>query len=165
MKHVNGRRSDERRRHHRFSLAEGLVEPITLRFSSNGGSKASPTPAKTQPAVLTDLSASGMSMIVFVEPPHAKTFEMDLNLPGMPHHIPIEARVVRVHSKGETFSVGIAFTRIEKKHQKLINDMASDHTDCETRIGLRLPEACVPDCRFHRLCRKPQKAPHWPPKV
>ena len=53
--------------------------------------------------------------------------------------MPVTARVVRVHEKGETFVVGIQFVRIQKQHQKRINDMAVANLDCDTRLSLGLP--------------------------
>lgn len=154
----------ERRKHARFAVVEGMVEPITINFDEPAAGRArgvkGPPTAKNQPAILTDLSAGGMSLILFLEPPRTRTLEMVLNLPGLTK-IPIEGKVVRVNEKGQTFNVGIAFTKISKKHQAQINEMAQDHLDCETRVALRLPEACVSDCTFHTLCAKPQKAPHW----
>ena len=159
-------RHPERRKHPRFPVVGGLIEPISLRYvpeCRRPAAKAA-APVRSQPAILTNLSAGGMSLITFVEPPHAKRLEMDLNLPGL-NHVPLVARVVRMHQKGETYNVGIQFTSISRRNQLQINLMAADHMDCETRIALSLPEACVPACRFHPLCHKPQKAPHWPPKV
>lgn len=141
----------ERRQHRRFSVVEGMIEPITLEMDGGG---------KNQPAIMTDLSAGGMSLLVFCEPPHAKTFEMVLSIPGL-DRAPIEARIVRVHQKGETYSLGLSFVKISKKVQERIAHMADDNADCETRVALRLPEACVADCRFHALCAKSIKAPHW----
>lgn len=141
----------ERRQHRRFSVVEGMIEPITLEMAANG---------KSQPAIMTDLSAGGMSLLIFCEPPRAKSFEMVLSIPGL-EKTPIEASVVRIHQKGETYSLGLSFTKIAKKVQDRIACMADDNADCETRVALRLPEACVADCRFHNLCAKPVKAPHW----
>ncbi|OGR70746.1 MAG: hypothetical protein A2X40_10445 [Elusimicrobia bacterium GWC2_65_9] len=146
----------ERRRHRRFNVVEGMIEPITLEFGVD-------KPAKSQPVIMTDLSAGGMSLLMFVEPPHAKAFEMVLSIPGL-DRVPIEACVRRVHQKGETYSVGLSFVKISKKTQNRIEAMADDNADCETRVALRLPEACVPDCGFHFLCAKKIKSPHWPAK-
>ena len=143
----------ERRQHRRFSVVEGMIEPISLQMSAAAT-------AKSQPAIMTDLSAGGMSLLVFCEPPHAKNFEMVLAIPGL-DRVPIEVSIVRVHQKGETYSLGLSFTKIQKKIQERIARMADDNADCETRVSLRLPEACVPDCKFHMLCAKPIKAPHW----
>ena len=140
----------ERRQHRRFSVVEGMIEPITLQLG---------TESKSQPVIMTDLSAGGMSLLMFCEPPHNKNFEMILSIPGL-DRTPIEASIVRVHQKGETYSVGISFTKIGKKFQEFIGAMADDDADCETRVALRLPEACVPNCKFHMLCAKPVKANH-----
>ena len=147
----------ERRQHRRFSVVEGMVEPITLQFTTDDSAK------KSQPVIMTDLSAGGMSLLMFIEPPHAKSFEMVLAIPGL-DNAPIEATVVRVHQKGETYSVGLNFLKIAKKAQERIETMADDNADCETRLSLRLPEACVPTCHFHALCAKTMKAPYWPAK-
>lgn len=147
----------ERRRHTRFPVVEGMIEPITVQF---GIPKKTDTGDKNQPAILTDLSAGGMSLLMFLEPPQAKVLDMVLTIPGL-ERVPIEGKVVRVHQKGDTFSIGIAFTKIGKKYQSRISGMAQDHIDCDTRLALRLPEACVQTCGFHALCAKPQKAPFW----
>lgn len=165
MSSKNGKGGAERRKHPRFAVVEGMVEPITVNFDAPSKARRrnepkGPPTAKNQPAILTDLSAGGMSLILFLEPPKTKTLEMVLNLPGLTQ-IPIEGKIVRVSERGQTYNVGIAFTRISKKHQAQIDEMAQDHLDCETRLALKLPEACVPRCKFHSLCAKPQKAPHW----
>ena len=156
----------DRREHPRVPVVEGLVEPITLAYAPEKPAKGAKAKnaAEGEPAILTNLSAGGMSLITFVAPPHAHVIVMELSLLGL-DRVPIEAKVVRVHTKGETYNVGLKFTKISKKDQRRIHDMATDHLDCETRISLGLPEACVPTCRFNGLCQKPQKAPHWPPKV
>lgn len=147
----------ERRKHRRFSVVEGMVEPITLEL---GGPDEV---MKKQPAIMTDLSAGGMSILMFLEPPHAKSFDMVLSIPGL-DRVSIEASIVRVLRKGETYSVGLNFIKISKKVQDRIEAMANENADCETRISLRLPEACVQDCTFNTLCAKAAKAPHWTKK-
>ncbi len=147
-------RAPERRRHQRFSVVEGLIEPITLKFDGAGKN------IREQPAILTNLSGGGMSLVVFAEPPSARKFEMFLTLPGL-ENLAIEGRVVRAGQKGQTWNVGIEFTRISRKDQDRINTMAQDHIDCETRIALNLPDACVPTCAFNALCMKPQKIPQY----
>ena len=151
--------TSERRRFHRFPVVEGMIEPITVDFTGRAetarGAAAAP---RHQPAILTNLSAGGMSLILFLEPPHTKKLDMVLNIPGL-SQVPVEGKVVRVLEKGQTFNVGIMFTKISKKHETQISRMAQDHIDCETRIGLNLPDACVPGCSFASLCTKPQKMP------
>ncbi len=151
------KKTNERRAHQRLPVVEGLIEPITLRLDDRSSAP------RNQPAILTNLSAGGMSLVMFAEPPHVKRLEMVLSLPGL--EVPLEAKVVRVTEKGQTYNVGISFVKISKKHQAQINRMAQDYGDCQTRVALNLPEACAPDCAFNALCMKPQKAPHWPPKA
>ncbi|MFA6091689.1 MAG: PilZ domain-containing protein [Elusimicrobiota bacterium] len=168
MRHANGKQSSERRKHRRFTVVHDLIEPIVLRYSEPKGEKAQgdivPKHLRTQPAILTDLSAGGMSLITFLAPPHTKIFKMTLTVPGL-DHLPIEGKVVRVDKKGETYSVGIQFTKVAQKYQSQINRMAEDDADCQTRIELGLPDACEPHCMFHRMCSKSQKAQHWPPRA
>ena len=134
----------ERRQHRRFQVIDGMIEPITLVVE---GAEAA---GKNIPAIMTDLSAGGMSLLMFVEPPHANVFQMTLSIPGL-DQVPIQASVARVHQKGETYSVGLAFVKIPKDAQKRIEKMAEDSADCETRTALRLPDACGADCPFHSL--------------
>ena len=168
MKHPNGKHSTERRQHRRVQVVSDLVEPIVLTYAPDPKEKKAgesvPKHLRTQPAVLTDLSAGGMRLITFLAPPHAKTFKMTLTIPGL-DNLPVIGRVVRVSKKGETYVVGIHFVKIAKKFQRQISRLAEDDADCNTRISLGLPEACVPGCVFNPLCTKTQKAPHWPPKV
>lgn len=134
----------ERRKHRRFSVVEGMVEPITLELEGPDSAM------RKQPAIMTDLSAGGISLLMFVEPPHTKSFQMTLSIPGL-EGVPIEAAVVRVHQKGETYSVGLAFKKIPRDAQKSIEKMAEDSADCQTRTSLGLPDACGSDCPFHSL--------------
>jgi hypothetical protein len=160
--HKNEKVGAERRQHVRLPVVEGMIEPITVQFGSGdapGGAAAAPG----QPAILTNLSAGGMSLLMFLEPPHAKRLDMVLSIPGL-ERVAIAGHVVRVHQRGPTYNVGISFTHISKKHQDQISKMALDHGDCETRVALKLPEVCVKPCTFHSLCAKPQKMPFWPKK-
>ena len=162
MSHRNGTSAAERRKYPRFAVVGNLIEPITLRYAlpkERGGKRVVTPETMTQPAILTNLSAGGMQLITFLAPPHAKRLDMKLTLPGL--ELPVTGRVVRVTEKGETFVVGIQFVKIQKKDQKRINDMAADNFDCDTRLSLALPESCVRECRFNRLCHKTQKSPHW----
>jgi len=147
----------DRRRFQRFPVLEGMIEPITIALTGDGDGQKSGAP-RNQPAILTNLSAGGLSLILFIEPPRSRKLDLVLSIPGL-SEVPVEGKVVRVLEKGQTFNVGIMFTKISKKHELQISQMAQDHYDCETRIALKLPEACVPSCRFAALCGKPQKLP------
>jgi len=140
--HKNGKHSTERRAHPRFAVVNDLIEPIVLTYAPDkaqkkpaGKKEGIPKHLKTQPAILTSLSASGMSLIPFLAPPHAKTFKMTLTIPGL-DRLPIEGKVVRVSEKGETYCVGIEFTKIAKKFQNKITKMAHDDVDCNTRFKI-----------------------------
>lgn len=149
----------ERRKHRRFPVVEGLVAPLEVAWTAgkdDGDHK--------QPAVLTNLSAGGMSLVTFIEPPHTKRIMLHFSLPGF-SRFAVEARILRVHTKGQVHTLGLEFVKIDKRTQSKINHMAEDYNDCETRIALALPEACVPSCCCHQFCSKAQKAPHWPPQV
>jgi hypothetical protein len=160
--HRNGKHTNERRKHRRFTVVHDLVEPIVLRYADRRGGKGADIPKhlRTQPAILTNLSAGGMRLITFLAPPQAKIFKMTLTIPGL-DHLPIEGKVVHVTKRGDIFLVGIQFVKIAKKYQGQINGMAEDDADCQTRISLGLPDACEPECTFHLLCSKPQKAKRW----
>jgi hypothetical protein len=155
---MSSKNGAEKRRYARLPIVEGMIEPITINFSHEEVEKGKSAAPRNQPAILTNLSAGGMSLILFIEPPRTKKLEMVLHIPGL-GEIPVEGKVVRVLEKGQTFNVGIMFTKIGKKQEAQILQMAQDHMDCETRIALKLPDACVPDCRFAALCAKPQKMP------
>lgn len=154
----------DRRQFRRLPVVEGLIEPITLQLGGGEDASDHGAPAITsQPAILTNLSAGGMSLVMFMAPPRAKKFDMVLAIPGF-SQVPVEGRVVRIVEKGQTYNVGISFTKISKKHQLQISGMAQDHEDCNTRIALNLPEVCVKTCTFHELCMKTHKSPFWPKK-
>jgi hypothetical protein len=53
--------------------------------------------------------------------------------------------------------MGIVFTELRGYFAAKIKAMADDFNDCNTRIMLRLPEVCVPNCKANALCNKIQK--------
>jgi len=162
MSPKNAKPGQDRRRHPRFEVVEGMVEPININIDAIKSTvkRHGPSAPKSQPAILTDLSAGGMSLILFMAPPKSKALDMVLNIPGL-DDVSIQGQVVRISQKGETYNVGIAFTKISRKHQVRIDQLAHDNMDCDIRIALKLPEACVPTCKFNALCAKPQKGPYW----
>src|SRR5688572_28741399 len=90
--HKNGKQSNERRKHSRFSVMQDIVEPIVLRYAPQKNEKGSdiiPRHLQTQPAILVDLSAGGMSLMTFLAPPHTKNFKMTLTIPGL-NQLPLE---------------------------------------------------------------------------
>ncbi len=142
----------ERRQHVRLPILHGILEPVELEFyAKTADGKGAP-----QPAILADLSAGGMRLITFMEPPHTKELNILLKLSGV-KAIPVTGRISWVKDKGGVFMNGIAFTAISPDDKKRINEMAEDYSDCDTRYALKLPEVCVETCRASGLCNKPQK--------
>ncbi len=142
----------ERRQHVRLPILHGILEPVELEFyAKTADGKGAP-----QPAILADLSAGGMRLITFMEPPHTKELNILLKLSGV-KAIPVTGRISWVKDKGGVFMNGIAFTAISADDKKRINEMAEDYSDCDTRHALKLPEVCVETCRASGLCNKPQK--------
>ena len=142
----------ERREHVRLPILHGILEPVELEFFAKGPDGQH----RPQPAILVDLSAGGMRLISFLEPPHSKELNMILKLAGV-KEMPITGKISWVKEKGGVFMNGISFSQISHDDRKMINEMAEDYSDCDTRIALKLPEVCVETCRGHGLCNKPQK--------
>lgn len=140
----------EKRRHRRMPVISNLIEPVNLFYKTSDGKETSLV------AILADLSASGMRMISFLGAPMADTFSISLQLPGL-SKMEIQARMAWVKQKENVYTVGIEFTNIKPEHAAIISAMADDFNDCDTRILLRLPEACVASCKACHICNKIQK--------
>lgn len=145
---MSKKQKEERRKHPRLPILHGILEPIEIEFSTDN--KHSP-----QPAILSDLSAGGMRLITFVEPPHTKVINMVLKLDK--DEINVKGKIAWIKQKENVYMIGIIFTEISKENQTKINNMALDYTDCDIRISLKLPDACIETCKAHTLCNKPQK--------
>lgn len=148
---TNKKHQNERRKHPRLPILHGILEPIEIEFYTDEKNKNK----VPQPAILSDLSQGGMRLIMFMEPPHAKEFNITLKLDNL--EIPVKGKIAWIKQKSEVYMVGISFTHISKEHAHKINEMALDYLDCDIRISLNLPEACVETCKAHMLCNKPQK--------
>ena len=140
----------EKRKHRRMPVISNLIEPVNLCYKTADGKETSSA------AILADLSASGMRMISFLGAPMAEQFSISLQLPGSPR-MEIAARMAWVKQKENVYTIGIEFLQIAPEHAAFISAMADDFNDCDTRILLRLPEACVATCTAHRICNKIQK--------
>ena len=147
---MNKKNFSEKRKHRRMPVISNLIEPINLFYKTQDGKETSLV------AILADLSASGMRMISFLGAPMAEKFSISLQLPGM-QKMEISARMAWVKQKENVYTVGIEFTNIKPEYAAVISAMADDFNDCDTRILLRLPEACVANCKAHRICNKIQK--------
>jgi hypothetical protein len=146
---MNKKKHIERRKHPRLPILHGILEPIDIEFEKENNKKIS------QPAILSDLSAGGMRLITFLEPPHAKEINMVLNLGS--YKIAAKGKIAWLKQKENVFMIGISFNEISKENQNIINKMANDYLDCDIRISLKLPDVCSEKCRAHILCNKPQK--------
>ncbi len=146
---------EERRKHARLPILHGILEPVEITFSDIR-LKRKDQASRSQPAILSDLSAGGLRLLTFLEPPHSKMFDIVLQLPGL-EGIPVEGKITWVRGKGGVYMSGISFTKISKHSREKINILAEDYADCDTRLALKLPEVCNPDCKCHSLCNKPQK--------
>ena len=148
----NNKVFNERRRHVRLPMLHGILEPVNVDFYD----KTDEGKSRPQPGILVDLSAGGMRLITFLEPPHSKELNMILKLVGV-KEMPITGKISWVKEKGGVFMNGITFSSISNEDKKRISEMAEDYVDCDTRLALKLPEVCVETCRSHGLCNKPQK--------
>ena len=95
-------------------------------------------------------------MISFLGAPLADRFSISLELPGT-GKMEVEAKLAWVKQRENVYTIGIEFTKMADKDAKLISEMADDFNDCDTRILLKLPEVCVPNCKCHHICNKIQK--------
>jgi len=152
---MNKKNQTERRKHPRLPMLHGILEPVEIEFygQDKNGKDIS------QPAILSDLSAGGMRLITFLEPPHIREINMVLNLEKT--RIPVKGRIAWIKQKGEVYMVGISFTDISKESASKINNMALDYIDCDIRISLKLPDACTEKCKANMLCNKPQKCEEY----
>lgn len=147
---MNKKNFSEKRKHRRMPVLSNLIEPVNLFYKTQDGKET------TLVAILADLSASGMRMISFLGAPMADHFSISLQLPGM-ERMEIGARMAWVKQKENVYTVGIEFTDMKPQYAALISAMADDFNDCDTRILLRLPEVCSPNCKAYRICNKIQK--------
>lgn len=141
----------ERRRHPRVPVISNIVEPIDLTYTDNSDGKVHQIAA-----VLADLSASGMRIVSFLKAPIAGVMHIKMELPTI-GKFDVEAKTAWVRQKGPVYTIGIEFTKIDSAVAAKIMALANDFLDCNTRIMLRLPEVCVPNCKCQSICNKIQK--------
>ncbi|MGC8867051.1 MAG: PilZ domain-containing protein [Elusimicrobiales bacterium] len=143
----------ERRKHVRLPILHGILEPVEIEFFQTNQTNVK------RPAILSDLSAGGMRIIIFYEPPHTKELNMVLNLNK--EVISVKGKIAWLKKKGDVYMVGIVFTSISKDDAAKINEMAVDYLDCDIRISFKLPDVCNEKCKAHILCNKPQKCEEY----
>ncbi len=141
----------ERRRHPRVPVISNIVEPIDLMFTDEKTGQQ-----HEAAAVLADLSASGMRIVSFLKAPVAGSLRIKMELPFV-GKFEVEARTAWVRQKGPVYTIGIEFMKISPAVVQKITTLANDFVDCNTRILLKLPEVCVPNCKCNAICNKIQK--------
>jgi PilZ domain. len=141
----------ERRRHPRVPVISNIVEPIDLVYSDEKTGQQ-----HEAAAVLADLSASGMRIVSFLKAPVAGSMKIKMELPFV-GKFEVEAKTAWVRQKGPIYTIGIEFMKISPSVVQKITALADDFVDCNTRILLKLPEVCVPNCKCNAICNKIQK--------
>ncbi len=139
----------ERRKHNRLIIKD-IAEPIELFVM---GEKHTP---QEVPAVITNLSAGGMALVVFAHITGDTKLKMDMKLPGM-GNMSFEGRVAWTQPKGDTTQVGVKFSHVSHEDAKRINSVAEGYQDCETKLSFGVKDVCFEKCSYWLLCSKPVK--------
>ncbi len=141
----------DKRKHKRAPVVKDLAEPVELFVMD-----ASP---KEMPAILTNLSAGGMSMVVFAHVKGDTKLKICLNVPGL-EGIELEGHVAWTHPKGDTTTIGVKFSHVSHESAKRINSIAEAYQDCELKISFGVKDVCFRECPYHPLCHKPYRLKH-----
>jgi hypothetical protein len=145
--HGHGR-PDDRRSHNRFPVIKDLAEPVDILLMDG--------PAKELPAVLTNLSAGGMSLMVFAHVSGDTRLKIVLDVPGL-EGLELLGHVRWTSMKGDTTTVGVQFNHLAAETVKRINHMAEAYQDCELKISFGLKDVCFHECSYWPLCHKTVK--------
>ncbi|MGN0022723.1 MAG: PilZ domain-containing protein [Elusimicrobiaceae bacterium] len=141
----------ERRKHQRVPVISNIVEPIDLIYTDET------TGEKVEiAAVLADLSSTGMRIVSFLKAPVSGSMYIKMQLPSV-GKFEVEAKTSWIRQKGPIYTIGIQFLKIASSVAAKIEAMAEDYADCNTRILLKLPEVCVPNCKCGQVCSKLHK--------
>jgi hypothetical protein len=141
----------DRRSHNRFPVIKDLAEPVDIILTE--------TPEKEIPAVLTNLSAGGMSLMVFAHISGDTHLKIILNMPGF-EGVELKGHVRWTASKGDTTTLGVQFQHLPHETVKRITDMAEDFQDCELKMSFGLKDVCTRHCHYWPLCEKIVKIKH-----
>lgn len=146
----------ERRRHTRIPLTADVAEPVEISFRQPKLSNSN----RSVPAILANFSPGGMALIAFGTQGLLKPnsiIQLTANFPGMTP-ARITCKIVRIHTRSEMQTLGVRFTALSKTVRLKFQRIVNDYDDCETRIGLNIPEVCIGQkCRYYGLCKKAQK--------
>lgn len=135
----------ERRKHQRIPIIKDLAEPVNIIIMAE-------KPIE-MPAVLTNLSAGGMCLVVFAHVIGNTKFKLVLNLKGV-EGIELQCRVAWAESKGDTTVIGVSFFNMKHEDMKKINHMAEHFLDCETKRSFGIKDICDPTCNYWPMCVK-----------
>lgn len=141
----------ERRKHQRVPVINNIVEPIDLAYTDESTGERVEVAA-----VLADLSSTGMRIVSFLKAPVSGSMQIKMQLPFI-GKFEVEAKTSWIRQKGPVYTIGIQFLKIAPSVAGKIEAMAEDYADCNTRILLKLPEVCVPNCKCGQVCSKLHK--------
>jgi hypothetical protein len=133
-------RTQERRKHPRLPLHLSVAKLIDFKSEGLEG---------TAPAVLVDLSAGGLSMICFAQPPMSQNVTFRLNLPDIVN-AQVHGRVVRVLKKGETYMMAVEFSELRKEWSGMITKLYHSYQSCEERWNQGDRKHCPKECAYHK---------------
>jgi hypothetical protein len=141
----------DQRKYKRFPVVKDMAEPVDL-FLMDGHNHE-------LPAVMTNISSGGMSLVVFASIHGESKIKLALNIPGL-EGVQVEGRVAWTHPKGETTTIGVQFLHVTADNARRINRMAEAYQDCELKLSFGLRDVCFKDCGFWPLCAKTVKLKH-----
>jgi hypothetical protein len=111
------------------------------------------------PAVMTNLSTGGMSMVVFAHVSGDTRLRIVLNVPGL-EGIELNGHVAWTQFKGDTTTVGVRFSHVSHDSSHRITRMTEHYADCELKLSFGLRDVCFRECSYWPLCDKPVKLKH-----
>lgn len=97
-----------------------------------------------------------MRIVSFLKAPVSGSMYIKMQLPSV-GKFEVEAKTSWIRQKGPIYTIGIQFLKIASSVAAKIEAMAEDYADCNTRILLKLPEVCVPNCKCGQVCSKLHK--------
>jgi len=138
----------DNRRHKRFPVLKDMAEPVDLFLMDQ--------PVREVPAVLTNLSAGGMALVVFAHVSGQAKLKIVLDVRGL-DGLEFQGHVAWTESKGETTAVGVRFDHLSHETTARVNHMAEDFQDCELKISFGLKDVCFRQCAYWAMCGKSVK--------
>ena len=146
---ANEENDSDKRKSKRFPVLYHLIKPVLLR---ERGSKA----GISSPAIMVNLSASGMALLTFSPVPVGKNLLISFDLKDLKIDN-VKSKVVRCDNKEGSCILGIQFVNLPKDIAKKINGMADDFDSCETRILLGEKPVCRKGCGYFEHCQRVAK--------